>query len=203
MAVYRAWDSIITVEIAWTRVHAISDYNTCANTHLSDVDRKARRSLRGDRRRAYLHQLKIARSRSNGLQWSRVEARERRIFITIIADRTAQMNRGRTLRSRCDRAAIVARSNRDLTAFVADSFQLAQTAFPGASGARSAPDQSPIAARSWSIVAEIVVFLEADLKPNSCGFFVELKPRRRTQRLVLMTPSNDAHDRLYCSRFRA
>ena len=41
--------------------------NTCAITHLSDVDQKAHRSPRGDRRRAYLHQLKIARSRSNGL----------------------------------------------------------------------------------------------------------------------------------------
>ena len=30
--------------------------STCANTHLSDVDRKAYRSPRGDRRRAYLHQ---------------------------------------------------------------------------------------------------------------------------------------------------
>ena len=29
VAAYQAWDSIITVEIAWTRVHAISDYNTC------------------------------------------------------------------------------------------------------------------------------------------------------------------------------
>ena len=88
----------------------------------------------------------------------------------------AQRNRGRTPRSRCDRAAIAVRSNRDLTAFVADSFQPAQTAFPGASGARSTPDRSPIAVRSWSIVAEIMAFLEADLKVNSSGFFVELKP---------------------------
>ena len=29
VAAYRAWDSILTVEIACTRVHAISDYNTC------------------------------------------------------------------------------------------------------------------------------------------------------------------------------
>ena len=29
VAAYRVWDSIKTVEIAWTRVHAISDFNTC------------------------------------------------------------------------------------------------------------------------------------------------------------------------------
>ena len=40
-----------------------------------------------------------------------------------------------------------------------------------------------------------MAFLEADLKPNSRGFFVELKPRRRTRRLVPTTPSNDAFKR--------
>ena len=102
-----------------------------------------------------------------------------------------------------DRGAIEPRSSRNLTAFVADSFQPDQTTFPGASRARSTPDRSPIAARSWSIVAKIVAFLEANLKPNPRGFFAELKPRRRTQRLVPTTPSNDAHDRFQWPRFRA
>ena len=135
------------------------------------------------------------------------QAQQARAIVTVPSlselHRTAQRNRGRTLRSRCDRTAIAARSNRDPTAFIADLFRRDLTAFPGVYGARSTPDQSPIAARSWSIVVEIVAFLEADLKPNSRGFFVELKPRRRTQRLVPTTPSNDAHGRFYCPRFRA
>ena len=117
--------------------------------------------------------------------------------------RTVQTNRGRTPRSQCDRAAIAARSSRDLIAFVVDSFQPDQTTFPGASGAQLTPDRSPIAARSWLIVAKIVAFLEANLKPNPSGFFAELKPRRHTQRLVPTTPSNDAHDRFQWPRFRA
>ena len=90
--------------------------NTCANTHLSDVDRKAHRSPRGDRRRAYLHQpsdraIAIQRPREVG-------------FLPLFgrhpepsdSNLTAQKASGRTSRSRCDRTAIAPRSHRDRAA---------------------------------------------------------------------------------------
>ena len=56
VATYWTPDAIRTATITWTRVHAIVKFNTCANTNLSDDDRRDHRSPRGDRRRAYLHQ---------------------------------------------------------------------------------------------------------------------------------------------------
>ena len=59
--------------IAWTGVHAITRSNTCLNYILSEMIagltfRHVDTSWASD-----LHQMKIAWSRSNGLQWSRVE----------------------------------------------------------------------------------------------------------------------------------
>ena len=101
---------------------------------------------------------------------------------------TATTNRGRTPRSRRDRASI--------TLYLSwNRFHDCWAVSYRGSGARSTPIKARSWRKSWSIVAEIVAFLEADLKPNSRGFFVELKPRRRTQRLIPTTPSNDLHDR--------
>ena len=70
--------------------------------------------------------------------------------------RTVQTSRGRTPRSRSDRATIAARSSRDRTSFIAESIHDRQTTFAGESGARSTPDRGPIVAQSWSIMAKIV-----------------------------------------------
>ena len=90
--------------------------NTCANAHLSGVDRKAHRSPRGDRRRAYLHQpsdraIAIQRPREVGFLpffWKTSGASDSNL--------TAQKASGRTSRSRCDRTAIAPRSHRDRAA---------------------------------------------------------------------------------------
>ena len=95
--------------------------NTCANTHLSDVDRKAHRSPRGDRRRAYLHQpsdraIAIQRPREVGFFasfWKTSGASDSNL--------TAQKAFGRTSRSRCDRTAIASRSSGDYTPSAAES----------------------------------------------------------------------------------
>ena len=68
-----------------------------------------------------------------------------------------------------DRAAIAARSSRDRIHYAAESIPLELTLIDEALGVRSTPDRSPIERKSWSIVAEIVAFLEADLKPKSRG----------------------------------
>ena len=49
-------DFVGTEGIAWTRVHAIIKSTRALNGDLSDDDRRAHRSPRGDMRRAYLHQ---------------------------------------------------------------------------------------------------------------------------------------------------
>ena len=79
---------------------------------------------------------------------------------------TSWKNSTIAVRSNRDRAAIVARSIRDRTSFITESIHDRQMTFPGASGARSTPDHSPIVARLWSIVAKIVASFEANLKQN-------------------------------------
>ena len=56
----QASDSIKTAEIAWTRVHVIIKSSTCAKCNLSDSDRKAYLTPRGDTRDVIFINVKIA-----------------------------------------------------------------------------------------------------------------------------------------------
>ena len=171
---------------------------TCAITHLSDVDRKALRTPRG-----------IPRSGGS----SSNQSLEMHLTAAIIRkhDRRITIGRcGNDEEEPRDRAAIAARSSRDRGAIEPRSHTLCRgidplelTLIDGALGVRSTPDQSPIGRKSWSIVAEIVAFLEADLKPKSRGFIAELKPRCYAQRSAPTSPSTDTHDRFQWPRFRA
>ena len=217
VAAWQASDRIRAAEIAWTRVHAITDHNTCLKYILSEMIagltfRHVYASWASD-----LHQLKIARSRSNGLQWSRVdlsgasdfhhdqsfigrltgrhvEARERRIFIAIIADRTATTNRGRTPRSRPDRAAIAARSSRNHTPFVVESIPRLLSSSFEESGARSTLDRG----RSWSIARRtwpiLKLSFEAKFKPFRRGF----EATTHAQGSASTTLENRPHERVNC-----
>ena len=62
----QASDSIKTVEIAWTRVHAIIKSGTCAKCNLSDGDQKAYLTPCGNTRDVIFINVKTARSRSDG-----------------------------------------------------------------------------------------------------------------------------------------
>ena len=75
---------------------------------------------------------------------------------------TATTHRGRTPRSRPDRAAIAARSSRNHTLFIVESIPRMLSGSYRGSGARSTPIKARLWRKSWSIVAEIVAFLEAD-----------------------------------------
>ena len=164
---------------------------TCAITHLSDVDRKALRTPRG-----------IPRSGGS----SSNQRREMHLTAAIIRNQDRRITIGRCRNDEeepRDRAVIAARSSRDRTHYAAESIPLELTLIDGALGVRSTPDQSPIGQKSWSIVGEIVAFLEADLKPKSRGFFAELKPRCYAQRSAPTSPSTDTHDRFQWPRFRA
>ena len=64
-------------------------------------------------------------------------------------NRTAYRIRGRTPRSRSDRTAIAARSNRDRGAYVVEAPPFDQTAIDGDSGSRLTHDRGPIVTQSW------------------------------------------------------
>ena len=108
-------------EIAWTQVHAIIKYITCGKWRFKWDDRRAHRSPRGDRRRAHLH--KKIRPHDCELTATRrpIFFYSRRRSGASDSNLTAAKTRGRVVRSRPDRTAIAARSNRDQTAIVAPS----------------------------------------------------------------------------------
>ena len=80
-------------------------------------------------------------------------------------------------RSRSDRAVIAVRSSRDRSSFLAESCPIDRQAIDEGSGPRLWPDRGPIVARSWPDRGGNSGYLEAKLKPSSCRFVAELKPR--------------------------
>ena len=79
----------------------------------------------------------------------RTGSAQSRSSIQLEHDRTAVELRGRTPRSRRDRAAIAARSSRDRGDSGADLSPIDQQVIDDALTPRSTPDQSPITARLW------------------------------------------------------
>ena len=163
--------------------------NTCANAHLSGVDRKAHRSPRDDRRRAYLHQpsdraIAIQRPREVGFLpflWKTSGVSDSNL--------TAQKASGRTSRSRCDRAAIALRSHRDRAAITLlqrrNRIQMTGRSTMTMIRARSRRKSCLFSKQNWS-----------SLSPN-------LKPQRCSVQTVSTTPRFRAHDHLHRPRFRA
>ena len=174
--------------------------NTCANAHLSGVDRKAHRSPRGDRRRAYLHQpsdraIAIQRPREVGFLpffWKTSGASDSNL--------TAQKASGRTSRSRCDRTAIAPRSHRDRAAITLlqrrNRIQMTGRSTTTMIRARSRRDRGPIVARSRRKSCLFSKQNWSSLSPN-------LKPQRRSVQTASTTPRFRAHDHLHRPRFRA
>ena len=97
-----------TATIAWTRVHAISDFNTCLKYGVSGRDLRAHLTPRGN--------MKIA-----GLSSKRMPHDQDRTVHSLEANRTAQRIHGRTPRLRSDRTAIAARSSRDRGSSIVES----------------------------------------------------------------------------------
>ena len=80
-------------------------------------------------------------------------------------------------RSRCDRAAIAARSSRDRGDLGADLSPIDRQAIDEALTPRSTPDRDPIVSRSWRKSRRKCGTSEAKLKLNTSRFVAELKPR--------------------------
>ena len=169
VAAYRAWDSIKTVEIAWTRVNAISDYNTC----LKEENKW----------------MKI-----EGLPCDTWKTLERWIFIAAIFSHPRDCDL--TVTVTCDRdhplhlkissdgvgdawknTTIAVRSNRDRGAIEPRSWILPHGIYPTIIERQFPRIRSTIDARSWSIVvdrvkivADFEALFEAKFKPIRRGF---------------------------------
>ena len=165
--------------------------NTWANVYLSDVDRRAYLAPRGQvwsagsssigttMRSSRVHQTAEI-VRDLGDAWSflvrpisivrtaanRAEHGDRAVHNHVDLNPTAQNYRGRTPRSRFDRTAIAARSNRDRKVGMGESLPVDQRAIDGRPGPRSWPDRGAIVARSWPDRGQMDGYFGAKLKPN-------------------------------------
>ena len=93
------------------------------------------------------------------------------------SDLTSSAPCGRTPRSRPDRTAIVARSNRNREEFVVESSPVEPMVIEEGLAPRSTPDHDPIATRSWRDRGGNRGKSEAKLKLKSSRFVADLKPR--------------------------
>ena len=123
-----------------------------------------------------LHQLKIVRSRSNGLQWSRVELSGASDFHH---DQSFIGRRWNFVEELHDRGAIEPRSRRSWRGISADLSPIDRQAIDEALAPRSTPDRDAIVARSWRKSRRKRGKSEAKLKLNTSRFVAELKPRPR------------------------
>ena len=105
---------------------------------------------------------------------------------------TSWKNSTIAIRSNRDRAAIAHHSSRNQSTTVRRHFL-----------EHLEHDRRPIVARSWSIVAKIVAFFEANLKQNRGLFVANPEATTTPQGIAPTTPANCLHDRLYRPRFRA
>ena len=142
--------------IAWTWVHAIIKWCTCAICKLSDHSTVATwkhqvhsivittRIVIWEHKTAYLTPRGGSRApdlhrdshRSDSWRWKRlmIKAWQDRAIVTVPSleeHRTATTSRGRTPRSRSDRTAIAARSSRDRDSFRAESSPQSSEGYPG------------------------------------------------------------------------
>ena len=141
VAARRASDSIKTVEIAWTRVHAISKSTTCAKERVSDEDQTPYLAPRGNLRTSWSASNRRAWDASDGRDYSQSRSADRH--------RTVQRRCGRTLRSSRDRGAIEPRSHafcRGIDSTRADDDRWSSRI---TIDARSRPDRGAIVVRSW------------------------------------------------------
>ena len=114
---------------------------------------------------------------------------------------TAQNDRGRTPRSRSDRTAIAARSNRDRKVDMGESLPVDQRAIDGRPGPRSWPDRGAIVARSWPDRGQMDGYFGAKLKKNSSQLGPNLKPQHRSSETAPLTLQIRVHDPLHHPRF--
>ena len=146
-------------------------FNTCAKDHLSDCDRSAYLTPRGD-----AMSVGCSSKGDRTIAIRRPLLKPRGTFICVGSpsnsdpNRTALRMHGRTPRSWLDRAAIAARSSRNRTPYAAEIPLLDPTWIGDDLRTRSTPDRNPIVAWSirksrrklWLIIREI----EADLPGN-------------------------------------
>ena len=104
---------------------------------------------------------------------------------------TAQNDRERTPRSRSDRTAIAARSNRDRKVDMGESLPVNQRAIDGRPGLRSWPDRG-----------QMDGYFGAKLKKNSSQLGPNLKPEHRSSETTPLTLQIRVHDPLNHPRFR-
>ena len=185
VAARRASDSIKTVEIAWTRVHAIIKSTTCAKEGVSEMIERLTWRQVATRRASDCHQREIAWSRSDGLRWSRVErsgASDLHQVTIVISDgpEDSWKNSATAARSSRDRGAIEPQSHVSRWGVVSRRSACDRRRFRTTIVARSRPDRGAIVAWSWR-------------KLRRCGSKIEA--------LVITNPSRHwSHDP--CSRNR-
>ena len=126
-------------------------FNTCAKNHLSDCDRSAYLTPRGDAK-----SVGLSSKGDRAIAIWRPPLKPRGTLICVGSSSSNDQNRmalrmrGRTPRSWLDRAAIAARSSRDRTSYAVESPLLDPTRIGEDLRPRSKPDRDPIVARSWS-----------------------------------------------------
>ena len=206
LAAYRALDAARTAEIAWTRVHAIINWCTCAIYILSDQStlavwkhqvhaivivtgiviwehRTAYLTPRGGSRALDLH---LDNRRSNGWHWTRLTIKLNRIVQSWPFPHLKRIGRlRRIVEEPHDYGPIEPRSRRDRAAITLhllwNRFHDWWSASYRGYGARSTPDRRSIVVRSWSTAAIIVAKMEQKSWPiRGKSWSYDVAPRNRS-----------------------